>query len=272
MDDPYNGNNPHPIIASKTVTFPAAGTFGSINPDINAPRIQSWNVTVEQQLGTNWGVSASYLGSYSDHLWDTVALNPGVFLGLGPCTLNGITLATCSTLSNINDRRALSLINPKEGAYFSNLDQFNDLSSASYRGLKLTFRRRGTLLNLNGNYTLGRCFGLENQASPVFAGRLHEPGGSRFRSWLLHRQPDAHRQRHGRYANASRWRRRWRAHIQLARVGHSDSAIGPADQRDDGPGQCIQRAKQPAREPDQRRRLRREDVERVPESCRVRTA
>jgi hypothetical protein len=72
-------------------------------------------------------------------------------------------------LSNINDRRALSLLNPKEGAYFSNLDQFNDLSSGSYRGMKLTFRRRGTLLNLNGNYTLGRCFGLENQSSPVFA-------------------------------------------------------------------------------------------------------
>ena len=44
---------------------------------------QSWNVTVEQQLGTNWGVSASYLGSYSDRLWGQVALNPGVFLGLG---------------------------------------------------------------------------------------------------------------------------------------------------------------------------------------------
>jgi hypothetical protein len=169
MDDPYNGNNPHPIIASKTVTFPAAGTFGSINPNSNAPRVQSWNVTVEQQFGTNWGVSASYLGSHSDHLWDTVALNPGVFLGLGPCTLNGAALATCSTLSNINDRRALSLVNPKEGAYFSNLDQFNDLSSQNYRGLKLTFRRRGTALNLNGNYTLGRCFGLENQSSPVFA-------------------------------------------------------------------------------------------------------
>ena len=207
MDDPYNGNNPHPIGASRTVTFPAAGTFGSINPDINAPRIQSWNVTVEQQFGTNWGVSASYLGSYSDHLWDTVALNPGVFLGLGPCTLNGVALATCSTLSNINDRRALSLVNPKEGAYFSNLDQFNDLSSSSYRGMKLTFRRRGTLLNLNGNYTLGRCFGLENQSSPVFAVGYTNPAN-----------PDFDRG----YCNSNR------THIANATVGTQTPHVGGA--------------------------------------------
>ena len=55
--------------------------------------------------------------------------------------------------------RALSLINPKEGSYFSNLDQFNALGTENYRGLKLTFRRRGNLLTLNGNYTLSRCFG-----------------------------------------------------------------------------------------------------------------
>ncbi len=168
MDDPYNGNNPHPIERSKTVTFPLGGTFGSINPDINAPRVQSWNVTVERQFGSDWGVSASYLGSYSDRLWDTVAQNPGVFLGLGPCTLAGVAQPTCSTLQNLASRRALSLINPKEGGLFSNLDKFDDLSSQNYRGLKLTGRRRGNLLSLNGNYTLGRCFGLENQSSPVF--------------------------------------------------------------------------------------------------------
>ena len=44
-------------------------------------------MTVERQLGTDWQVSASYLGSYTDRLWNQVALNPGVFLGLGPCTL-----------------------------------------------------------------------------------------------------------------------------------------------------------------------------------------
>ena len=61
--------------------------------------------------------------------------------------------------------RALSLINPKEGSYFSNLDQFNALGTENYRGLKLTFRRRGNLLTLNGNYTLSRCFGTATPGS-----------------------------------------------------------------------------------------------------------
>ena len=63
----------------------------SIDPDINSTRVQSWNVTVEQQIGTHWQVSASYLGSYIDRIWGQVQINPGVFLGLGPCTLNGVS-------------------------------------------------------------------------------------------------------------------------------------------------------------------------------------
>ena len=54
-----------------------------MDPDINSPRAQQWNVTVEQQLGRSWGVSASYLGSYADRLWAQTAINPGVFMGLG---------------------------------------------------------------------------------------------------------------------------------------------------------------------------------------------
>ena len=90
MDDPWGhlGGDPHPIVANPNVAYIPYGAFGSMDPDINSPRAQQWNVTVEQQLGASWGVSASYLGSYADRLWAQTALNPGVFLGLGPCTLN----------------------------------------------------------------------------------------------------------------------------------------------------------------------------------------
>ena len=94
MDDPWGhlpGGDPHPIVASPTVAYIPFGAFGSMDPDINSPRAQQWNVMVEQQLGASWGVSASYLGSYSDRLWAQSAQNPGVFLGLGPCTLNTAT-------------------------------------------------------------------------------------------------------------------------------------------------------------------------------------
>ena len=68
--------------------------------------------------------SASYLGSYSDRLWGLVALNPGVYLGLGPCTLQGVAYPVCTTNGNLNQRRVLSLSgeNPASARLISNLD------------------------------------------------------------------------------------------------------------------------------------------------------
>ncbi len=102
LDDPYRdvGGNPHPIEVGPNTVYPQGGTLSSMDPDINAPRVQSWNVSVEQQIGEAWGVSASYLGSYSDRLWGLVALNPGVYLGLGPCTLQGVAFPVCTTNAN----------------------------------------------------------------------------------------------------------------------------------------------------------------------------
>lgn len=165
FDDPYRdlGGDPHPIATGPNTPFPPSGQMGAISPTISAPRLQSWNVTVERQIGAAWGVSASYLGSYSDRLWNTHPLNPGVFLGLGPCAINGVNYPVCSTNANLNARRVLSLEKPLEGQYISNLDEYVDTATQNYRGLKLSFRRRAARgVSLNGNYTLGRCFGLES--------------------------------------------------------------------------------------------------------------
>jgi len=149
--------------AKALVVFP--GGFGTMDPDINSPRVQSWNVTVEQQIGTEWGVSASYLGSYSDRIWGQVALNPGVYLGEGPCVLNGVSYAVCSTDANLDVRRVLYMQNPQYGQYYGGLDDNTDVGYQRYRGLKLSAQRRSaTGVNLNGSYTLGSCFGLPNQA------------------------------------------------------------------------------------------------------------
>jgi hypothetical protein len=121
-------------------------------------------VTVEQQLGTDWGVSVAYLGSYSDRIWGQVALNPGVFLGTGPCILNGVRYTVCSTDANLDQRRVLYLQNPEYGQYYGGLDINTDAGYQKYNGLKLSAQRRSaTGVSLNGSYTLGRCFGLPNQ-------------------------------------------------------------------------------------------------------------
>jgi hypothetical protein len=115
---------------------------------------------VERQIGDDWGLSASYLGSYTDRLWNLVNLNPAVFLGVGPCTLNGVSYATCTSPANINERRVLFLENPRDSQTIGVLDHVVDVGNQRYRGLKLSVRRRAaTGLSLSGNYTWSNCFG-----------------------------------------------------------------------------------------------------------------
>jgi len=182
FDRPYAhlGGDPHPILTSRDTVFPPFGAFGAIDPDINSPRVQSWNITVEQQFGTDWGVSASYLGSYSDRLWGRTALNPGVYLGSGPCTLNTVdgpvSYRNCTVSGNLDFRRVLYLENPQEAQYISSLDLVSEAGTQNYRGLKLSFRRRAAAgVSLNGNYTLSRCYGLDWGDTSGSAGGFTNP-------------------------------------------------------------------------------------------------
>ena len=166
MDDPWThlGGDPHPIVANTNVAYIPFGAFGSMDPDINSPRAQQWNLTLEQQLGDSWGVSASYLGSYADRLWAQTALNPGVFMGLGPCTINTSTgpraFPVCSTNANLNQRRKLSLEDPIKSAGLGALDLNSDVGWQKYNGLKLEARHRSaTGVSFNGSYTLSKCKG-----------------------------------------------------------------------------------------------------------------
>jgi hypothetical protein len=119
-------------------------------------------VTVERQVGAAWQVAASYLGSHTDRLWNQLAINPGVFLGLAPCTLDGVFYASCSTSQNLNRRRELSLSgeNPDAARLIGHLDLHTNLGTQDYRGLKLSFQRRAAAgVSLNGTYTVSRCYG-----------------------------------------------------------------------------------------------------------------
>ena len=159
LDDPYGGNDPHPIITNADTQYIPFGAFGTMDPDINSPRVQQWNATVEQQLGGSWAVSASYLGSYSDRLWAQTALNPGIYMGMGPCTIQGVSYTVCTANSNLNQRRKLYQINPVEAGKIGALDLNSDVGFQKYRGLKLSAQRRGTGITVNGSYTLSRCWG-----------------------------------------------------------------------------------------------------------------
>jgi hypothetical protein len=154
------GGSPFPIVTSRDMTFPPFGLLGAVDPDNNAPRVQQWNVTVERQFGSAWGASASYLASYSDRFLGRVEQNPGVYLGAGPCTLNGVSYPVCTVPANLNNRRVLSLERPQDGRYIATLELFDDVTTTEYQGLRLAFQRRATSgVSLNGNWTWGRCVG-----------------------------------------------------------------------------------------------------------------
>jgi hypothetical protein len=126
-------------------------------------------------------VSASYIGSHTDRLWEQVAVNPGVFLGLDPCTLQGVFYPTCTNNSNLNQRRVLSLSgeNAAAASLIGNMDIHESVGTQDYKGLKLSFQRRaGRGLSLSGNYTVSRCFGdpsLQTGGFPQIANGYTDP-------------------------------------------------------------------------------------------------
>jgi hypothetical protein len=162
FEDPYRfvGGDTHPLSSDppRDAQYPAFGAYGVMDPDINSTRVQQWNVTVERQLGTAWQASVSYLGSYADRMWGQVHLNPGNFMGLGPCTIHGQTFPSCTVTGNVDRRRTFYLENPAEGQWLGPVVEYADVGEQSYRGLKLSFRRRAdTGLSLSGNYTVSHC-------------------------------------------------------------------------------------------------------------------
>ena len=187
LDDPYaavpGGDlNPIPAVPPPNAPYPPYGSFGAMDPNINSPRVQSWNVTFERQIGTGWQAAASYLASHTDRLWGQIALNPGVFMGLGPCTLQGVNYPVCTAATNLDQRRVLSLENPAAARLIGPIDRFDDVGTQDYRGLKLSFRRSAASgVNFNGNYTWSHCVGntLPTGFPQISAGYL-KPGDPDF--------------------------------------------------------------------------------------------
>jgi hypothetical protein len=163
FEDPYRntpGGDTHPLAPDPPfdAQYPAFGAFGVMDPDVNSTRVQSWNATIERQLGEDWQASASYLGSYADRLWGLVHINPGNFMGLGPCTIAGVSYPSCTVTSNLDRRRTLFLQNPALGQAIGPMVRYAAVGEQAYRGLKLSFRRRAADgLSLAGNYTISHC-------------------------------------------------------------------------------------------------------------------
>jgi hypothetical protein len=170
FDDPLRGTgqeNFFPFQLGPDSPFPVNGPYIAMDPDIKLPRQQAWNVSVQRQIGENVAVSASYLGSYSDRLWNVRSLNEGVYIP-GSCTLQtyaGATFfPTCSTQATLPFRRRLTMQNFETGKYLGVVDEHTAIGSQKYNGLLLSVQRRGRNgTTVSANYTLSKCTGHPTQ-------------------------------------------------------------------------------------------------------------
>jgi hypothetical protein len=177
LDNPWQGRaggNPFPFDWRVTPLFADGSVFIPFGANLDMSYVQSWNVSLQQQLAGRWLASVSYLGSKSSDLWNTTAVNPSLilsqathpqlFTGPDTCVLEGRTFSPCNTTANINERRELRLWaaqnNPallNDARLFTNIDEYRSDSTANYNGLLTSFQGEVASLNFNANYTLSKC-------------------------------------------------------------------------------------------------------------------
>ena len=115
----YPGGDPFPLNLNKNFIFPNNGTYTTY--PMNVPTyLEQWNFSIQKQLGSNWLVTANYLGNHTVHLWADAPINAPEFIP-GNCVAGqyGLTApGACSTTANQNFRRPLYLENPTQGQFY----------------------------------------------------------------------------------------------------------------------------------------------------------
>jgi hypothetical protein len=165
LDDPWAtepGGDPFPLTHGKDVSknldwplYPITVTMDYDGPNLH---VDQWNLSLQRQVANDWLVSANYIGNHTIHLSASQFINSPVFLGLGPCTLNGVQYSTCSTTNNTNQRRRLTLANPAAGQFIGALQRIDQGATASYNGVILSVQRRASQgVTMNANYTWSHC-------------------------------------------------------------------------------------------------------------------
>ena len=155
------GGDPFPLAQGRgvprNVTWPNFAVVTAMNYDLRNMETSQWNLSLQRQIGTQWLVSANYLGTKTSHMWTLQQLNPTVFLGFGPCDLGGRQYATCSTTTNNDARRRLNMTYPGAGQLYGDVPRIAAEGNANYNGLLVTVQRNARNVTLNANYTWSHC-------------------------------------------------------------------------------------------------------------------
>ena len=185
----YPGGNIFPVDLSRTdLPFPRFSNMSVVGDDFQASETQSWNLALQHQVGSDWVLSATYMGAHTIKMSQGAQVNPALYFPgsavNGVCTATsagGVIPAgtysinasgTCSSNRNTNTRRILFMQNPAEGMGVGAVSQVRSTGTSNYHGLLLSARRRvAGGVNINTNYTWSHCI------SPYYDGGF---GGSGF--------------------------------------------------------------------------------------------
>jgi len=183
FSDPYASNpggNIFPYKVDKNAPFVNAGTYIYPHPGLKPTSVNQWNLVVQRQLGRDWLVSASYIGSESTHLWDSYQVNPAVFIPAN-CAAGqyGLTAAgLCSPAGNTNSafRRRFALAGYPGNQYYGFVESLDSGGTGSYNGLVLAITKRLSRgLLISANHTWSHCISdlsIGNSTGNAGAGRL----------------------------------------------------------------------------------------------------
>jgi hypothetical protein len=132
--------DPFPGIA----IFPSGGTYVSIPPNLKPTYVMQWNVSYQRQIANNWKATVNYLGNKTNHILAGTDVNPSLYIP--------------GSSASTQNRRILSLLNPAQGVYYSQIVQSDDGNNAHYNGLLVSldhhFAHNFTWL---ANYTWSHC-------------------------------------------------------------------------------------------------------------------
>ncbi|HEY1896625.1 MAG TPA: carboxypeptidase regulatory-like domain-containing protein [Terracidiphilus sp.] len=172
LTDPYAsypGGNPFPQPyppPKDSAFFPSEGSYFVFPVNMKPSYTQTWNLSIEKQLGANWEFTTAYLGNIVVHIPSGNEQNPATYIpgswtgpgSCGPLTISPGTGSPCSSTSNSNARRATALVNPVTGAYYSEVSYMYDGSTSRYDGMLLTLQHRFSQhFTLLSNYTWSKC-------------------------------------------------------------------------------------------------------------------
>ncbi|MGA2711581.1 MAG: TonB-dependent receptor [Bryobacteraceae bacterium] len=159
------GGSPFPLTFGPNSIFPLEAVSFTIPPGLKHPTIEQWNATVQKQVTPTWLATAAYVGSLGVHEVDGHEDDPAIFIP-GNCVAGQYGLKApglCSTQSNLNARRILTLENPSQGQYYSTFGTIDSNGTRSFQGMMLTLQRRAAKgFTVLANYTWSHCIDYGN--------------------------------------------------------------------------------------------------------------